>query len=197
MHILTFNNPQAVTHDELLDDLELLPQWRRERVMQYRFLIDRVLCAKAFLLLRQGLETYYGMEHVPEFAYGPCGKPFFEDFPHIHFNLSHSRRGVMCVLADEPVGCDIEDIPDTVDREVCDLCFNQEEKDRIFLAPRPTVQFTRLWTVKETVLKLTGEGLNDNLPSLLTPELQGKVEIVTKESLEGGYVYSYGRFSRR
>lgn len=194
MHIYIYNNPQAVTQKEWEKDFLMLPSWRQKKVLKYRFLLDRVLCTKAFLLLKHGMEECYGISQIPEFSYGENGKPFFKEYPHIHFNMSHTKRGVMCVVDNVAVGCDIEDIPDNLDRDLCDYCFNKKETEQILQASQPTVQFTRLWTLKETVLKLTGEGINDNLPSLLTPELMGKVEYNTVECAEMGYVYSYGRF---
>jgi 4'-phosphopantetheinyl transferase len=38
------------------------------------------------------------------------GKPVFRDYPQCHFNISHSGNHGACVLADTPVGIDIEAI---------------------------------------------------------------------------------------
>ena len=35
--------------------LEKIPLWRKEKVLSYKNDIDRYLCAKAFMLLREGL----------------------------------------------------------------------------------------------------------------------------------------------
>lgn len=59
MHLYLFNNPQAVTQEEWEQDFLLLPSWRQQKVLKYRFLLDRVLCTKAFLLLKQGLQEIF------------------------------------------------------------------------------------------------------------------------------------------
>ena len=52
------------------------------------------------------------MLSLPELkvAVDSAGKPFLPDRPDIHFSISHSDEVVMCVVADHPVGCDVERI---------------------------------------------------------------------------------------
>ena len=59
-------------------------------------------------LLRESLARVYGLEEIPAMDRGSRGKPFFPDFPHIHFNLSHSGGLALCALSDGEVGVDIE-----------------------------------------------------------------------------------------
>lgn len=99
------------------------------------------------------------MQEVPPFAYGPNGKPFLKDHPGIHFNLSHCPRAALCVVADHPVGCDIEAVPEKLDLDLCHHCFNDKEVAAILASDSPTLTLTTLWTQKEALLKLTGEGL--------------------------------------
>ena len=93
----------------------------------YRFLIDQVLCAKAYLLLKNGLKEVYDITGNPVFEYVKHEKPVLRDNPDIHFNLSHCRRGIMCVIDDMPIGCDIEEIESTFDIDLCHVCFNDNE----------------------------------------------------------------------
>lgn len=194
MRVYIHDHPQNVTVEEFEKDLRLLPQWRREKALTYHFLIDRVLCAKAYLLLCQALREGYGIFKSPNFGFIKHDKPVLLEYPQILFNLSHCKRAVLCVTDDEPVGCDIEEIEKKLDLNLCRICFNDKEIARIQDSPAPCIEFTKLWTMKEAVLKLTGEGINDNLPSLLTPELLARLEMETHVRADLGFVYTICRY---
>lgn len=196
MTVLLHDKPREVTAEELAADLGHLPPWRRKKALSYRFDIDRVLSAKAYLLLCRALEEVYGIKEPPEFEYIANGKPVLAERKDIHFNLSHCRNGVMCVVGDSPVGCDIEDIPEELDLGLCHACFNDREIAGILDSEDPRIAFTRLWTMKEALLKLSGEGLTDDLPELLDGGICDKVEFRTEVSPERGYVQTVCTYRR-
>lgn len=191
MRVSVFEHPERVSEEELRKDLLLLPGWRKKQVLSYRHLIDQVQCAKAFVLLRQCLMEEYGILQIPAFEYGEYGKPLI---PHVHFNLSHCARGVMCVVNDEPVGCDIELIPKELDADIVAACFSIAEQEQIYSADSPPVEFARLWTAKEALLKLRGIGLVDNLSDLLTSPMTENVHISTIVCEQDGYAYSIAEY---
>ena len=86
------------------------------------------------------------------------GKPYLKDFPHVHFNISHSGEYVVCVVSDKPVGVDIQKIvrynPD-VAKKICD----KKELMQIDASSDKESEFTKLWTQKEAVLKMLGTGI--------------------------------------
>lgn len=194
MNVLIFNNPESVTEIQWQEDFLHLPRWRQEKALFYRFLLDRVLCTKAYLLLQNGLREYYGIQEHVSFDYVVHEKPVLKEYPDIHFNFSHCRKGVMCVINGCPIGCDIEQIEEKLDMAVMRHCFNQSEIAQILAAPNPCIEFTKFWTIKEAILKLTGEGINDELPSLITVGLLRRLKIQTVVVEELGYVYSICQF---
>ena len=194
MYLQVFEQPQKVTQNELNNDLLLLPQWRRDKALSYRFLIDQVLCTKAYLLLKRGLKTVYGIEDNPKFEYIMHDKPVLSDYPDIFFNLSHCKKGVLCVIDDKPIGCDIEEIEEKLDINLCHFCYNDGEEAQILSAADPCVEFTKWWTKKEAALKLTGEGINDNLPSLFSADYVGNLVFDTTVRKDSGYVYTVCRY---
>ena len=62
----------------------------------------------AYRLLELALQREYGLDSLPEIRRAAGGKPYFPQYPHIHFNLSHSRGAAVCALSGEPVGVDVE-----------------------------------------------------------------------------------------
>ncbi len=178
---------------DLAAALEQVGDWRREVALRYVKDDDRRLSLSVYMLLRSALEREYGITVQPEFDYGPHGKPFLRDYPHIHFNLSHCRGAALCVVGDAPVGCDIERVEAKVDMEVCRYCCNENEVEAILGSDNPQLAFFTLWTRKEAFLKYTGEGLTNNLPGLLlTPEaLSVRFETYTAE--DGALVYTICR----
>ena len=157
--------------DDRLDEIDLdaalrlMPQWRRERTLAYRREGLRRQSAGAWLLLRRACCEVWGLDDVPEISQGEHGKPFFADYPDLHFNLSHCTRGAACAVSDRPVGIDIETLQaphEQLSRHV----LSAAEYDGMMASERPDVSFTRLWTMKESLSKLSGYGLTTDWPRL-------------------------------
>lgn len=190
MKAFLHNHPQDVTEQELERDLAMLPEWRRSKALAFKFHSDRVLSVKAYLLLREALREMWGIDDDSEWVYNEHEKPSLKNHPEVHFNLSHCKTGVLCVVDDRPVGCDIERIVKTVKTDLCKYCMNPEEVAQIMDAPNPCVEFTRLWTMKEAVVKLTGQGLTTSLQDILSNAAVKDVNIETIVDLDLGYCYS-------
>lgn len=133
---------------------EVSPE-RRAVALGYRFELDRRQSVAVYLLLKEQLRQRYGIAGNPRFAYGPNGKPYLADHPDIHFNLSHCSRAAACVVADYPVGIDVQEIA-PVDAEVARFVLSEDEQVLLRDSDEPEVLFARYWTQKEACVKLRG-----------------------------------------
>lgn len=176
---------------DLDEALKQLSEQRLEQTMRYKHDLGRRTCAAAYLLLCQGLREEYGITEKPFFEYGEHGKPFIVGHPEIHFNLSHCREAVVCYLSDRPVGVDVESMRRFSDSLVS-YTMNVQEQELIRQSDNPTLLFIRLWTMKEAVLKLTGEGIRNNIRDILERD---DVHIETVVSDDNRYVYSTCMFN--
>lgn len=166
-----------------------LPEWRREVALRYKHLAGRRESATAYLLLLETLQQLYGINEAPHFVIGPHGKPSLLEFPHIHFNTSHCHKAVICAVGDAPVGVDIEGRRSIRDSLV-DYTMNAAEKERIARAEDPEMEFLKLWTAKEAVVKLSGEGIQDNLRDILLLAKDKSISVHTYINTKKDYVYS-------
>ena len=174
-----------IAHFDWEAALPLLSEQRREQTLKFKHLLGRKTCAAAYLLLCEALRKEYGITEKPIFEYGKHGKPFIIGYPDIHFNISHCREAVLCVVSSRPVGVDVESIRSYKDSLV-EYTMNSQEIAKINQAPRPEVEFVRFWTMKEAVLKLSGEGISKDLKTVLT----GQKQIETQVNMEKNYIYS-------
>ncbi|MBQ9230028.1 MAG: 4'-phosphopantetheinyl transferase superfamily protein [Prevotella sp.] len=175
-----------IAHFDFEAALPLLSEQRREQALRFKHEQGRKTCAAAYLLLCEGLRKEYGLTERPVFEYGEYGKPAIMGHPEIHFNLSHCREAVICAISDRPVGVDIESIREYKE-SLARYTMNDDELTRIAHSTHPAQTFTCLWTMKEAMLKLTGEGIQGrSLRHLLT----GAEQIKTTVCEEKNYVYS-------
>ena len=161
---------------------------RREYALRYRREHDRRLCVAAYILLQQALKAEYKIEETPLFIYGAHGKPALKNHPDIHFNLSHCDEAAVCMVSNRPVGIDVESIR-PFDSELAAATMNPEELRIIRSSPDPSIAFARYWTMKESLLKLTGEGITDNLHGILSTA--DRYHFVTEEHEKDGYVLTW------
>lgn len=92
-------------------------------------------------------------------SYGENGKPRLVHHPDIHFSLSHSGTLAVCAVADRAVGVDVER-PRAVSEALVRRVLTAEEQTWLAGQADPKAAFIRLWTRKESFLKLTGQGLS-------------------------------------
>ena len=134
-----------------------IPDWRRQHIMKYLRPCDRKLSLGAWRLLENTLERHgFSAANV---TMGENGKPKCDG---VYFNLSHSGDMVLCVISDAAVGCDIEMVTDAP-MEVAERYFSDSERNYISSAETAAGKnrrFFRLWTMKESYLKTTGEGMS-------------------------------------
>jgi phosphopantetheinyl transferase len=137
-----------------------LPPERMKKLLRYKRKKDRNLCAISYGLFSVGIAREYGIKTQMEW-YGD-GKPY-TIHPPIPFNISHCDLGAVCVIDRCEVGVDIQDYA-SVSVEVADVVCTDAEKVEILSSPHPQKAMCRIWCLKESYAKYTGEGLGGTLP---------------------------------
>jgi 4'-phosphopantetheinyl transferase len=140
----------------------------RNRADQFRVPKDRQHFSICRGLLRLILGQYLELRpSALRFSYGRWGKPSFISVSsncRIEFNVSHSNGVALLVIArGHSVGVDLEHIRHLPDLETvahCSLC----DQEFAFLMSLPLAErdaaFFNIWTLKESYVKATGEGLS-------------------------------------
>lgn len=163
-----------------------LPPWRRERAVRHVSAAGRLQNAVAFRLLQQAVRDFAGLAEVPEFAYTDSGKPFFREYPRLHFSLSHCDKAVACAVSDNPVGIDVETFRPFKDRLARYVCSDEEYK-AVTASSEPSQAFIELWTRKESLCKLLGSGIagQNNIKTVIE---RHDCDFTTQVNHDKGYV---------
>jgi 4'-phosphopantetheinyl transferase len=139
---------------------------------RFHFEADRSTYLAAHWLLRNALASVAPLP--PErwrFRTRRHGKPEPHPdvgHPSLEFNLSHTRGFVACAVGiGSEIGVDVEALSRNPDLDVADRFFSPREVAILRAMPRARQPetFLRFWTLKEALIKATGEGLNRALDS--------------------------------
>lgn len=133
---------------------------RQEKVNKLRFQKDKNLSLGAGVLLNLALKDMGCKFSDNDIVLSQNGKPYIKNCE-VKFNLSHSGTKVMCAVSGNDIGCDVEKVKD-IDDKIAKRFFHNEEYDYILSQKSEEKQkdaFFRLWTLKESFLKITGLGM--------------------------------------
>ena len=148
----TGNLPDPAFAPELL---KYLPKRRADDVLRIMPEEGRKQRLGAGLLLTKVLKEHGAAPE--EVYYDTGGKPRHEK---VKFSLSHSGELVALALSDSgEVGCDVEKIRE-VPENVIRIFSEKEQAALNELTDERKKHFFRLWTMRESYLKMTGEGLS-------------------------------------
>ena len=139
---------------------------------------------------RQLLAELYRQEtgaDLPEIRVTDRGKPYFPDSPW-HFSISHTRFHAFCVLSENNVGIDAEELDRKINLKLAEKILSPGEKLRFDAAEKKEKALLTFWVLKEAAAKLSGEGLrgypnhtNFSLEDPRVTELDGCLVAVMEE----------------
>lgn len=142
--------------------VETLSPYRRQKIALLKHGKDKSRSLGASLALNEALKEYGLEERSMEYDVGGQGKPMFRYYPEIHFSISHSGEYAICSIGEEEIGSDIERVRSEKER-LAERFFTEEELTWIRKAKLPKEReerIFRIWTMKESFLKVTGFGMS-------------------------------------
>lgn len=138
----------------------------------------------AYDLLKDMLFRYFNITSYTVLK-NENGKPYVEN-KGVHFSLSHTHGLAVCVVADSPVGVDCEWIATKSEADIkkfANRFFVENEIKLLEIGNYSSLDFFKLWTGKEAVIKKHGSNMSD----------LKKIDVTEENllvSVENGYIIS-------
>lgn len=146
-------------------------------------------------ILKDGFREVFGISYIQEcVGLGVHGKPFWKGGEKFFFNVSNTAGLVVCALSDMEVGIDAEWIRTIRFPLVRRCCSDQEIEyimgragkrfsDAALDTQINQERFFQLWTLKESYIKFTGEGMYFSMQKVAfsIQEANGSKEIVCNQ----------------
>ena len=153
---------RPLTDEETQTFLRIMPDERRERLMRMprEELRAEPLCAYAVLYM--ATRSLCGWKKLPNMCYNKYGKPEFEGYPEVQFNISHTRHAALVGLHNKPIGVDIERIRPVSERSMKRIAGTTSQQE-----------FFERWVRREARSKWTGTGIN-SIREEENPERRGE-----------------------
>lgn len=167
--------------------LDMVESARKEKILRISGKEEKMRSLAAGSILHYALCEELNLPlHTKEafqVEYAEGGKPFLKEYTDTYFNLSHSGKYVCCGVGREPVGVDVQ--RQTEFKEKLALRFFTERDNRMLMECGHEEQkelFFRMWSIKESYIKLTGEGMRKGLASYEIDWSRGAVLEKEKEA---------------
>lgn len=156
--VLAMDTSSRLEDSSWAERLSRLPADMRPALERYHRWQDRQNALAARFLLLQGLrERNLGMTDLLNLQRTETGKPFLKKGP--AFNISHTDGLTLCAFVDTgDVGIDVERVRPVPFDDFATV-FSTIEWQQIHASPQPMRTFFEFWTMKESVMKLDGRGL--------------------------------------
>lgn len=113
-------------------------------------------------IMQREFQVSYSQAVIEKDKYG---KPFFKDFPYIHYNVSHCDGFIVCCISKNPIGVDVENVREYPDK-VLHRVFSNSEKEVVDASISKDLIFFQFWTLKEAYIKAIGKGLSFRIDKL-------------------------------
>ena len=162
MIIFTINIKRDLNSTEFEKLSKLITEDKRTKIQKYRSYSDAQRSLLGDVLVRYSIcQNNSLLNKNLRFDKNEYGKPFLPEYPNIHHNISHAGNYVVCAISNtSPVGIDVEAIK-TADMKIAERFFTNDEFYYIKEQPYnlQNICFYKIWTMKESYIKMIGKGL--------------------------------------
>ena len=167
-----------------------MPAYRKEKIDRYKPQSSKRQSLGAGILIKSGLDEYgIDGDHIVS---GPDNKPYIESANSLEFNASHSGSMAVCAFSDACVGIDIE-ATKIFNRNLINFIYKEEEIKYIKYRSKnqndENCLFTKLWTIKESIMKYYGKGLSMD-PRKIFVDLEGDYRAYYNGECLGGLFFT-------
>lgn len=165
------------------------PQYRKDKIDALKNNSDRMRSLGAEILLSYGMIDCDVSEY--NIITSDTGKPCIQN-GNIQFNLSHSGKYAAAAFSDKAIGIDIEAIRN-IDLKLATRYFSEAECKHIEACDDSELEFLKIWTRKESLLKASGIGIATKLSEVCvlddTVTFNG-IEYRLTTTIEDGHILS-------
>lgn len=155
-----------------------IPKFLLDRAEKFKHWKERAMRLQGWQMLLEELNRLQLGNLLYSINFEDKGKPYLLK-NELFFNISNSKNSVILVTAPFRIGVDLEYVR-TPKKIIYSRVFCKEEIDYLARSKNEPVDFIRLWTRKEAVVKLFGGGITMGLTkfSVLDDELSAFEETV-------------------
>jgi 4'-phosphopantetheinyl transferase len=162
IEVVVIDRSTGIREKEFSHLTGLVSEDKRTKISQYYWQSDKERALLGDIVVRMKACQVLGIRNNDlRFCTTPYGKPYIDGHLEFQFNLSHSGNYIACAFSSSPVGIDVEEMLQ-VNLEIARLFFSPQEYVSL-MEREPSERlsyFYDLWTLKESFLKLHGQGLS-------------------------------------
>lgn len=165
LYIIDIND--LVSKEQYTEWLNKVSSESQKRIRRFRFLEDAKRSLYGEILVRYlACQKLHIKNEDIKIERNLYGKPFLKGYPVFSYNISHAGKWIICVIADYPVGVDIE-LVKFINLDIAKRFFTKAEYEMILMETIDSQQqlFYQIWTAKESYIKYIGRGLSIPLNS--------------------------------
>ncbi|MBZ9623629.1 4'-phosphopantetheinyl transferase superfamily protein [Clostridium tagluense] len=148
--------------------LSLIDDAKKTKINKFKNSDDKIRTLIADILIRSIICNKLQIFNKEiKYEYNIYGKPKLKDNKDFHFSVSHSGNWVIAIIDNKPIGIDIEQICPINYIDIAKISFNYDEYNWLLSQKKQKRLecFYKLWTLKESYIKMTGTGLATPLDS--------------------------------
>lgn len=154
--IKLYENIDKLTEEEYVNMFASLPEIIKQKVKRRKDEKLKKITIFEYFTLAKLLGSLDGL------YFNENGKPLIEGR---YFNMSHSGSYLCIALSDRQIGVDIQCLIDYDEKLVNHIC-SEEEKTKLESCQNKSKELTRLWCIKESIIKCEGGSLACNLKKI-------------------------------
>ncbi len=182
MKIYITNVKQSRTEFNFNEGIKFISSTKQKKLMKFKHKNSAWSSLIADLLIRTMIiEQTQIKNNDIKFGYGAKGKPFLLNDKNLQFNVSHSKDIVICAVAQNEIGVDIEYTKRASKNylEIAKRFFSQSEYNSVKNDGKDA--FFKIWTLKEAYVKAIGTGITIPLKDFSVP-LKGNLSKINNKN---------------